>query len=92
MNRFLRYKYNKAKEIYIVALWARFGVLKAKFSGKFDKNNEPLTIQYSDHNGEYESYHVAPWYLETTGITVAYFFTEERAKILTDTLNKLSGY
>lgn len=90
--KYLEYRYKKAKKLYIVCLWARYGVLEARFSGKFDKNNHPLTIQYSDHNGMYESYYIAPWYYETTGRTIAYSFNEQNAQTIADELNKLSGY
>jgi len=90
--KYLEKKYQKAKKVYIVCLWARYGVLEARFSGKFDKDNNLLTIQYSDHNGEYESYFIAPWYYETTGATIAYSFNEQDAQILANKLNQLYGY
>ena len=65
------------------------------FMGKiwrFRSNNHPLTIQYSDHNGEYESYFIAPWYHETTGCTIAYSFNKQNAQTIADELNESSGY
>ena len=88
----LRYKYIHSKPIYIVACWARWGVRIAQYSGKCDKNGDPLTIQYSDHNGEYESYFIAPWYYETTGTTIAYFFNLQEAEALAEKLNKGDSY
>lgn len=88
--KYLKYRYNKARKIYIVCCWARWGVLQARFSGKFNEKNQPLTIQYSDHNGTHESYYIAPWYLETTGLTIAYFFNEKDAEYLANSLDKIT--
>lgn len=69
-------------------MWSRWGVLEARWSGKFDENGEPLTIQYSDHNGTYESYFLAPWYKETSGGVYGYSFNERRAKAIAEAKNK----
>ena len=89
-QKILEYKYKKAKNIYIVGLWARWGVLPAKYSGKIDRNGDPLTIYYTDCNGTYDLYYITPWYNETTGITIAYFFNEKQAISLANQLNKIS--
>ena len=85
-QKILKYKYKKAKEIYIVGLWARWGVLPAKYY-KIDKEGNPLTIYYTDCNGEWELYYIHEWYKETTGVTVAYFFNREQAESLARILN-----
>jgi len=79
-QKFLEYKYKKAKEIYIICLWAKWGILPAKFY-KIDKNGEPLTIQWTDHNGIYEEYYIAPWYHESTGAKF-YSFNKQKAEFL----------
>ena len=88
-QKILKYKYKKAKPIYIVACWARWGVLPAKFSGKFDKEGNPLTIYWTDCNGTHDLYYIHKWYSETTGLTFAYFFNEKQAEGLAKHLNYL---
>lgn len=87
-QKILAYKYEKAKNIYIVGCWARWGVLPAKFSGKFDKEGNPLTIYYTDCNGTQDLYYIHEWYKETTGSTIAYFFNEDQAETLARYLNE----
>ena len=91
-QKILKYKYNKAKNIYIVALWAKWGVLPTKWTGKFSKDNNPLTIYYTDCNGMEDLYYITPWYNETTGVTIAYFFNEKQAVLLANKLNKECNY
>lgn len=50
-QKILQYKYQKAKNIYIVGHWAKWGVLPAKYSGRINKNGDPLIIYYTDCNG-----------------------------------------
>lgn len=83
----LKRKYKNTKKIYIVCLWAKWAVLEAQFTGRLDKNGDPLTIQYTDHNGLCEQYYIAPWYKETTGLTIAYFFNKTQAQELAKLLN-----
>lgn len=85
-------KYNLAQDIFLVFLWVRYGVRPAKYSGFLDEEGDPITIQYSDHNGTYESYYYAPWYYESTGNAIAYFFNEEEAKRLASLLNEKCGW
>ena len=75
-QKFLAYKYKSAKEIYILCLWAKWSILSAKFY-KYNKQGEPLTIQWTDHNGIYEEYYVAPWYHESTGARLYSFNKNE---------------
>ena len=91
-QKFLKHKYKKAKEIYIVVLWAKWGVVPVKYTKKIDKNGDPLIIYYTDCNGVQDLYYITQWYNETTGITIAYFFNEKEAKSLAQKLNKECGY
>lgn len=72
-QKILEYKYKKARTIYIVCFWADWAILPAKFANKFDKDGNPLTIQWTDHNGCYEEYYIAPWYHESTGAKQVFF-------------------
>lgn len=86
-QKILERKYNKAKDIYIVCRWIKWGVLPAKFY-KINENNDLLTIYYTDHNGEFEEYIIMPWYYETSGSCIAYFFNKTEAEKMANFLNK----
>lgn len=81
-------KYNKAKEIYIICRWIKFGILTEKYYGHLDKNNQPLIIHWNDHNGEYESYDIIPWYQATTGAVYCYTFNKKHAEAIIKFLEK----
>lgn len=88
LNQFyLKKRYQKARKIYVICLWARYGVLECRWSGKFDKTGSPLTIHWDDHNGERETYTIVPFYRESTGSTRYYSFSKESAKYLAEKLN-----
>lgn len=88
-QRKLRRMYHspKRRKLYCVFLWAKYGVLEAVWTGKFDDDGHPLTIQYTDHNGEYEHYYIAPWYRESTGKPMAYSFNKNMAENLAKYFN-----
>lgn len=92
-QRQLRKKYHnpKHRKLYCVFLWAKFGVLETVWAGKFDDKGHPLTIQYIDHNGEYEHYYIAPWYRESTGTPMAYSFNKDMAENLAKRFNEENG-
>ena len=69
-------------------LFRSWGVLSAKFSGKIDKDGNPLTIHYTDHNGCYERYYIGPWYTETTGFVIGYTFNKNQADAIARRLEK----
>lgn len=87
-QKYLERKYRKAKSLYIICYWARYAVLEVKWSGKFDKNGEPLTIHYTDHNGEWEQYYIGSWKTETTGIIYGFTFDKQSAENIVRELNK----
>ena len=90
-QKILKFKYKHfKKKISVVACWAKWCVIPCLFAHKF-KNNQPLIIEYLDHNGEYSYYIEHPWYCTTTGHTIAYFFNEVDAKTLANLLNKAQG-
>ena len=86
-QKWLKRKYEKCnKYIYIVTCWANWGVSRARYVGIED--GDPIIIKYDDHNGEYESYYTCPWYLNSTGVTIAYYFHYQEALALVRYLNK----
>ena len=87
-QKILSYKYNKAQKIYIICKWYDYAILEAKYSGKIDQDGHPLTIHFTDHNGEYNYYYIAPWYTETTGATICYAFNKIMAQNLLKQLKK----
>ena len=78
----LKRKYNKAIDIYIIGSWAKIGILTEKYYGKLNINKEPLIIHWNDHNGEYESYDIIPWYHATTGKVYCYTFNKHHAELI----------
>ena len=85
--RSLKYKYDKAKPIYLIFCWNGYGVLEAKWTGDFDIEGHPRTIHYSDCNGERDLYYIAPWYRESTGVPVGYAFNKVLAENMAKKLN-----
>ena len=47
-------------KVYGIFLWAKWGMLELPWTGKFDKNGEPLVYIYYDANGMCDEYHLAP--------------------------------
>ena len=47
-------------KIYGIFLWAKWGLLELPWTGKFDKNGEPLVYIYYDANGMCDEYHLTP--------------------------------
>ena len=84
----LKRKYNKAKPIYLIFRWYKFGILEAKWTGEIDKEGHPLTIHYTDFNGEREIYYIEPWYTESTGVAYCYCFNKTHAENIVNKLNK----
>lgn len=82
--------------IYIVALWARYGVDQFYFSGKFRKDLDtdgkivyiPLVWQYNDHNGTADQYELVPITHTTTGFIKMWTFQQEAAAQFATYLNK----
>ena len=87
-QKYLEYKYKKAKNIYIIGCWAKIGILSEKWAGKIDKEGNPLCILYTDHNGLCPEYYIAPFYAATTGRIYGYSFNKEQAEFL---VKKLDG-
>jgi len=78
----LKRKYSKAINIYIIIRWAKVGILTEKYYGKLDADKQPLVIHWNDHNGEYESYDIIPWYRATTGEVYCYTLNKNHAEAI----------
>ena len=85
MKKFLPYtpentaKVEALPKVYIVAVWAHYGVREYAFTGKFDKNGEPLVYNYDDHNGTHAEWVLTPISYVTTGWIQFWTFSKEVA-------------
>lgn len=76
-------KLAKLPKIYLVACWARYGVLEFPFSGRYKKINKkpvPLVWDYDDHNGTYPEYVLRPITWTTTAAIRGWVRDEQQAK------------
>lgn len=76
-------KLAKLPKIYLVACWARYGVLEFPFSGRYKKINKkpvPLVWDYDDHNGTYPEYVLRPITWTTTAAIRGWLRDEQQAK------------
>ena len=76
-------KLAKLPKIYLVACWARYGVLEFPFSGRYKKINKkpvPLVWDFDDHNGTYPEYVLRPITWTTTAAIRGWVRDEKQAK------------
>lgn len=87
-------------KIYIIALWAKWGVREYHFSGKFremynkhtDKTEYmPLVWHYDDHNGTADQWELIPLAYVTTGEIRGWTFSRSVAEAACNRLNFLLG-
>jgi len=80
---------SKLPKIYLIACWARFGVLEFPFSGKYKKEKDkdspliryiPLVWDFDDHNGTYPEYVLRPITWTTTAAIKGWVRDEQQAK------------
>lgn len=83
--------------IYIVALWARWGILEFHFSGQFKKeyDNKASTFRYypqvwvyNDHNGTTDQWELVDIRHTTTAIIYDWTFYKSAAEKLAEKLNQ----
>lgn len=72
---------NSLKNVYLVACWAKYGVMEFPFSGKYkDKEHlQPLVWQYDDFNGTSDNWYLRPIEDTTTGSIYLWTFSKEDA-------------
>ena len=76
-------KLAKLPKIYLIACWARYGVLEFPFSGRYKKINKkpvPLVWDFDDHNGTYSEYVLRPITWTTTAAIRGWVRDEQQAK------------
>ena len=82
-NQKTKDKLAKLPKIYLVACWARYGVLEFPFSGRYKKINKkavPLVWDFDDHNGTYPEYVLRPITWTTTAVIRGWVRDEQQAK------------
>lgn len=93
MRKILRYseknrkRINKLPKIYLIACWARWGVMEFPFY-KFTKDNIPLVYHYNDYNGTADLWELIPIQDATTGWIWDWTFNGMAAKKVAELLNK----
>ena len=82
-NQKTKDKLAKLPKIYLIACWARYGVLEFPFSGRYKKINKkpvPLVWDFDDHNGTYPEYVLRPITWTTTAAIRGWVSNEQQAK------------
>ena len=82
-NQKTKDKLAKLPKIYLIACWARYGVLEFPFSGRYKKINKkpvPLVWDFDDHNGTYPEYVLRPITWTTTAAIRGWVRDEQQAK------------
>ena len=46
----------KLRKLYAVCFWAKWTIVEVPWSGKYDKEDNPLVYIYFDFNGEFDEY------------------------------------
>ena len=77
---------NTDYNLYVVCRWANFGVCSCKWIGKWDKCGNPLIVEYNDHNGQYETYDIVPYYRCSIGALRYWYFDRSLANITIEIL------
>lgn len=92
----LESKIRNSPAVYLVGCWARWGIQKYHWTGKWyiDKETgipEPIVYFYNDHNGEYEEYQKLPISRVTTGFVVDWTFYKPCAERLAEKMNEINS-
>lgn len=69
---------------YVVALWARWGIMEVKFSGRYKTENGvkiPLVWQWDDHNGTYKEWILRDIRYTTTGFIKGWYYNKADAEV-----------
>ena len=79
-------------KIYLVACWAKYGVMELPFTGKYKKNifgiSVPLVYQYDDFNGFCGHYYLRCITSTTSGRIIMWTETESVADKVAELFNK----
>lgn len=73
--------------LYVVGMWARYGVRPYRNSCRTDRYGMPLVWEYYDGNGTCDEWHLVPVTDTTTGWVMAWSTNEGYAQRLADAMN-----
>ena len=83
------------KKVYLVGLWARYGVREYAFAGEYVDSKlwgkEPLVWLEDDHNGTYCEYICMPITETTTGESIVYSFDKDIAESVAQAYNEVKN-
>ena len=84
---------NSLRKVYLVACWAKYGVMEFPFSGKYkDKDHlQPLVWQYDDLNGTADNWYLRPIDDTTTRSIYLWTFSKEDAYRIAEKKNAKIG-
>ena len=80
-------KIQNLPKLYIVGMWAKYGVIWRYFSGKTAKDGRPLVWDYRDCNGTCDKWILVPVDMVTTGWVYAWTTSEAMAEFLANGMN-----
>lgn len=75
-------------KIYMIACWARYGVLEFPFAGKCTTDGTPFVWMYDDCNGTRDHYFLRKLTDTTTGWIYAWTTSKSRAEEIAAALNE----
>ena len=75
-------------KIYGIFLWAKWGMLELPWTGKVDKNGDPLVYIYYDANGTCDEYHLVPIHYASSGGFWNWYGDKHQAELARDMLNE----
>lgn len=82
-------------KIYIVGAWAKYGVREYPFAGKYETNDNgisiPLVYDYDDHNGTTDNYYLRRLDHVTTGQIILWTQFRNVANKVAELFNKEEG-
>lgn len=79
-------------KIYLVGIWAQYGVMEYPFTGKYEQNDNgisiPIVYDYDDHNGTCDNYYLRRIDHTTTGQIVLWTQSKSVASKVVELFNK----
>lgn len=79
-------------KIYLVGCWARYGVRDYPFTGKYETNENgisiPIVYDYDDHNGTCDNWYLRRLDYVTTGQIVLWTQSKSMASKVAELFNK----
>ena len=76
-------------KIYGIFLWAKWGMLELPWTGKYNKEGEPLVYIYYDANGMCDEYHLVPIRSASSGGFHGWYTDYNTAQDVQEELNHL---